>query len=195
MWGLDVIGPIIPPTSKRHRFILAITDNFSKWAEAIPLKEVKISDVIKFIKHHVIYRFGIPQRIIHDNGPQFVSQSFQPATNSESKICLQRYTIQLPTVLQKLSTRPSENFSRSSSQKSTRPGQEIRQMSMGLPHNGEKPNKNYAFLLGVQVWSYTSIGDSNSISTYCPSHWDNEWGEAWIVPLELEALDDKCLQA
>ena len=77
MWGMDVVGPISPPSSKGHRFILAITDYFSKWAEAIPLKEVKSSDVIKFVKHHVIYRFGVPRRIVHDNGPQFVSQAFQ----------------------------------------------------------------------------------------------------------------------
>ena len=77
MWGMDVVGPISPPSSKGHRFILAITDYFSKWAEAIPLKEVKSSDVIKFVKHHVIYRFGVPRRIVHDNGPQFISQAFQ----------------------------------------------------------------------------------------------------------------------
>ena len=29
-WGIDVIGPISPPTSKGHRFILAIMDYFSK---------------------------------------------------------------------------------------------------------------------------------------------------------------------
>ena len=38
--------------------------------------EVKTSNVINFIKHHVIHRFGVPRRIIHDNGPQFVSQVF-----------------------------------------------------------------------------------------------------------------------
>jgi len=32
--------------------------------------------MIKFIKHHVIYRFGVSRRIVHDNGPQFVSQAF-----------------------------------------------------------------------------------------------------------------------
>jgi len=78
---MDVVGPISPPSSKGHQFILAITDYFSKWAEAIPLREVKASDVIKFVKHHVIYRFGVPRRIVHDNGPQFVSQAFQRFRN------------------------------------------------------------------------------------------------------------------
>ena len=78
---MDIIGPINPPTSKGHRFILVITEYFSKWAEAIPLKEVKTSDVIKFIKHHVIYRFGVPRWIIHDNGSKFISQPFQRFCN------------------------------------------------------------------------------------------------------------------
>jgi len=75
-WVIDVIGPISPSSTKGHRFILAITDYFSKWAEAIPLVEVKTSYVVNFIKHHVIHRFGVPRRIIHDNGPQFMSQVF-----------------------------------------------------------------------------------------------------------------------
>ena len=48
------IGSISPLTSRGHHIILAITDYFSKRAEAVPLKEVKIPNVIKFIKHHVL---------------------------------------------------------------------------------------------------------------------------------------------
>ena len=49
-------------------FILAIMDYFSKWVKVVPLKEVKALNVIKFIKHHVLYHFGVPRRIVHDNG-------------------------------------------------------------------------------------------------------------------------------
>src|SRR3954462_5810336 len=77
MWGMDIMGPISPPSPKGHRFILAVTNYFSKWAKAIPLKIVKTLDVIQFIKHHVIYRFGVPRRIVHDNGAQFISYSLQ----------------------------------------------------------------------------------------------------------------------
>ena len=80
-WGMDIVGPISPPSSKGHRFILAITDYFSKWSEAIPLVEVKTANVVNFIKHHVIYRFGVPRRIVHDNGPQFVSQAYSRFCN------------------------------------------------------------------------------------------------------------------
>ena len=53
-----------------------ITDYFSKWAEAAPLAKVKTANVVNFIKHHVIHRFGVPRQIIYDNGSQFASQSF-----------------------------------------------------------------------------------------------------------------------
>ena len=63
-WGIDVIGSISPSSTKGHRFILAIIDYFSKWAEAIPLVEVKTFNVVNFIKQHAIHRFGIPRWII-----------------------------------------------------------------------------------------------------------------------------------
>jgi len=78
---MDMIGPISLPSFKGHRFIITIIDYFSKWAEAIPLREVKTSDMIKFVKHHVVYHFGMPRQIIYDNGPQFVSQTFQRFCN------------------------------------------------------------------------------------------------------------------
>ena len=89
-WGIDVVGPNSPSSTKGHRFNLATTDYFSKWAETIPLVEVKTFNVVNFIKHHVIHRFGVPRRIIHDNGPQFISQVFiDSAINTEFRMWLQ----------------------------------------------------------------------------------------------------------
>ena len=73
-WGIDVIGPIDPPSSRGHRFILAATDYFSKWAEAVPLREVKSDNVINFLERNIIYRFGIPHRITSDNAKAFKSK-------------------------------------------------------------------------------------------------------------------------
>jgi len=61
MWGMDVIGVTSPLITRGYRFILAITNYFSKWAEPVPLKEVKTPNVIKFFKHHVLYHFGMPR--------------------------------------------------------------------------------------------------------------------------------------
>ncbi|CAM8938407.1 unnamed protein product [Rhodiola kirilowii] len=67
-WGLDVVGPINPKASNGHTYILAATDYFSKWAEAVTLREVKKENVVDFITKHIIYRHGVPQRIVTDNG-------------------------------------------------------------------------------------------------------------------------------
>jgi len=72
-WGIDIIGSISLPFTRDHRFILAITNYFLKWAKTIPFAKVKTIRMTNFIKHHVIHRFGVPKRIIHDNGPQFIS--------------------------------------------------------------------------------------------------------------------------
>ncbi|KAB2604851.1 hypothetical protein D8674_037138 [Pyrus ussuriensis x Pyrus communis] len=69
-WGLDVVGPITPKSSAGEAYILAATDYFSKWAEAIPLREVKKETVVRFIKEHIIHRYGVPRYIITDNGKQ-----------------------------------------------------------------------------------------------------------------------------
>jgi transposase InsO family protein len=73
IWGTDIVGPIDPLTSRGHRFILAVTNYFTKWVEVVLLREVKASDVVKFFKTHILYRFGTPQWIISDNGTAFKS--------------------------------------------------------------------------------------------------------------------------
>lgn len=86
MWGMDIIGPISPPPSphaisKGHWFIHALTHYFSKWAKTIPLREIKAPDMVKYVKYCAIYCFGVPRRIIRDNGRQFVGQTFQRLYN------------------------------------------------------------------------------------------------------------------
>ncbi|XP_057247473.1 uncharacterized protein LOC130589870 [Beta vulgaris subsp. vulgaris] len=73
-WGLDVVRPITPKSSAGQAYILAATDYFSKWAEAIPLREVKKENVVDFIRTHIIYRYGVPQRIVTDNGTPFYNK-------------------------------------------------------------------------------------------------------------------------
>ncbi|XP_031116903.1 uncharacterized protein LOC116020573 [Ipomoea triloba] len=69
--GLDVVGPFTPKSSAGHAYILAATDYFSKWTEAVALKEVKKENVADFLRVHIIYRFGIPRYILTDNGKPF----------------------------------------------------------------------------------------------------------------------------
>jgi hypothetical protein len=58
--GIDVIGAIEPPSTRGHHIILVAIAYFSKWAEAIPLREVSSDNVINFLERQIIYRFGVP---------------------------------------------------------------------------------------------------------------------------------------
>ncbi|XP_050378239.1 uncharacterized protein LOC126795444 [Argentina anserina] len=71
VWGMDVIGPITPKSSAGHMYILEATYSFSKWAEVIPLKEIKKKNVVDFITGNIIQWYGIPRCIITDNAKYF----------------------------------------------------------------------------------------------------------------------------
>ncbi|KAK4406574.1 hypothetical protein Sango_0663900 [Sesamum angolense] len=68
--GLDVVR-CLTKSSGGYLYTLAATDYFSKWAKAVPLKEVKKENVANFICTHIIYRYGVPRNIITDNGKPF----------------------------------------------------------------------------------------------------------------------------
>ena len=45
--------------------------------EVIPLKVASSTNVIEFIREHIIYRFGVPQSITTDQGKMFTSKEFE----------------------------------------------------------------------------------------------------------------------
>nr|CAN66354.1 hypothetical protein VITISV_004958 [Vitis vinifera] len=62
---------------RAKKFLLVATDYFSKWVEAEAYASIKDKDVTKFVWKNIVCRFGIPQIIIADNGPQFDSIAFR----------------------------------------------------------------------------------------------------------------------
>src|SRR3954468_1770542 len=68
MWGIDMIGMIEPKESNGHRFILVAIDYFTKWVKATSYTNVTRQVVTWFIKHNIICRYRVPNRIITDNG-------------------------------------------------------------------------------------------------------------------------------
>ncbi|XP_068192530.1 gypsy retrotransposon integrase-like protein 1 isoform X2 [Antennarius striatus] len=60
--GLDVRGPL-PQTLNGHRYVLTVTDYFSKWVEASPMESCLPPDVAKHVVG-VIEHFGYPVRIL-----------------------------------------------------------------------------------------------------------------------------------
>eukprot|EP00253_Pinus_taeda_P024323 PITA_24323 len=50
-----------------------VTDYFTRWTEAIPLRKVNEDEVISFIEKFIINKFGIPDALIFDNASYFSS--------------------------------------------------------------------------------------------------------------------------
>ncbi|XP_030970996.1 uncharacterized protein LOC115991446 [Quercus lobata] len=69
---LQRAGPVNPP-SRGYIWILVATEYFTKWAEAVPLRKATGGAVENFIKKNIIVRFGVPHKIISDNGTPFVN--------------------------------------------------------------------------------------------------------------------------
>ncbi|XP_026451488.1 protein NYNRIN-like [Papaver somniferum] len=80
-WGLDILGPIRPTSSGRHKYIITATEYSTKWVEAIPLRDYSGATIAAFIKEHIIYRFGAPMVIRSDNGTSFVNQTIMDLLN------------------------------------------------------------------------------------------------------------------
>ena len=61
------------PSCQGYKYLLVITDRFSKWVECFPTRKEDARTVVKCLLREVIPRFGVPQGIDSDRGPAFVS--------------------------------------------------------------------------------------------------------------------------
>jgi transposase InsO family protein len=57
------------------RFFFIGIDTFTKWIEATPVVNITQEAAIKFLQS-IIYRFGVPKRVLTDNGTQFKGAKF-----------------------------------------------------------------------------------------------------------------------
>jgi transposase InsO family protein len=61
---------ILPRAPGGFRFLFVTVDTFMKWMEAMPVENITPESTIKFLQS-IIYRFGVPRRVLIDNGTQF----------------------------------------------------------------------------------------------------------------------------
>ncbi|GFY28662.1 retrovirus-related Pol polyprotein from transposon 412 [Trichonephila clavipes] len=74
---LDLLGPYPASRPERYKFILVITDHFTKWCELIPLRKASAQTIANAFFDTYIARYGAPISLISDNGPQFISDVFE----------------------------------------------------------------------------------------------------------------------
>ena len=55
----DILGEL-PITKNGNRYILVVSDYFTKWTEAFPVPNMESKTVAKIIVEQVVARFGTP---------------------------------------------------------------------------------------------------------------------------------------
>ena len=71
--AVDLCGPL-PETTRGNTQILVLADHFTRWYDAIPIRDGKASTIAQALEERVFAYFGIPETIHSDRGAQFESE-------------------------------------------------------------------------------------------------------------------------
>ena len=69
----DIMGPL-PVSNSGNKYVLVVTDLFTKWVEAFPLKETSSATLSNVMVDEIVCRFGVPTSIHSDQGANFCSE-------------------------------------------------------------------------------------------------------------------------
>ncbi len=69
---VDLVGPLPPSQGYTHLFTMV--DRFTRWPDAIPLKDTSAISIARAFLFHWLARFGLPADISSDRGAQFTSE-------------------------------------------------------------------------------------------------------------------------
>jgi len=72
-WGIDILGPF-PLAIRQMKYLIVTIEYFTKWIEAEPVAQITAHKVQHFVWKNIVCRFGVPRRLVSENGTQFASQ-------------------------------------------------------------------------------------------------------------------------
>ena len=74
---VDLVGPLKQVDGFTH--IFTMVDRTTRWAEAVPVKDISAATCVKVLVNHWISRFGVPSVLTSDLGTQFTSATWVEA--------------------------------------------------------------------------------------------------------------------
>ena len=74
--SVDITGKH-PKSSRGNEYIVTVVDMFSKWGEAYPVRVHTAPVVAKVLVDNFFSRFGMPRRLLTDQGKEFESALFK----------------------------------------------------------------------------------------------------------------------
>jgi IS30 family transposase len=69
---MDLVGKLVM-TDQGNQYICVMVDYFTRWSQAYAIKSKSAAEVTQCILKFV-YQFEVPQRILTDQGREFVNQ-------------------------------------------------------------------------------------------------------------------------
>ncbi|GFR62093.1 Pro-Pol polyprotein [Elysia marginata] len=76
---VDLVGPF--PPSEGCTYLFTIIDRFIRWPEAVPIQNAEAPTCARALLRNWIARFGVPDSITSDQGPQFTSSLWRELHN------------------------------------------------------------------------------------------------------------------
>ena len=73
---MDIIGPILPVSRKKNKYILVIIDHFTKWVELQPMMCQSAVEVARLVFEYIC-RHSCPKRLLTDQGKCFEAELFK----------------------------------------------------------------------------------------------------------------------
>ena len=73
---VDILGPL-PVSFSGNKYLLVVVDCFTKWPEAIPLKNKRACTIARSLVDQVFSRHGIPLELHTDQGKNFECRLFK----------------------------------------------------------------------------------------------------------------------
>ena len=65
--SIDILGPFTPRTTGGHIFILTVTDHFTRWVNAYPLRDATAVKIARCVVDFIA-QFGVPKHLHSDQG-------------------------------------------------------------------------------------------------------------------------------
>ena len=68
MVAMDILE--LPVTQRGKKYILLVSDYFTRWPEAVPVKDQKAETVARALVEEAVSRHGVPAILLSDQDPK-----------------------------------------------------------------------------------------------------------------------------
>ena len=72
---VDLVGPL--PPWEGYSYVFTIVDRYTRWPEAIPLRDSTAATCVRTLLRTWVSRCGVPDHIVSDRGAQFTGALWQ----------------------------------------------------------------------------------------------------------------------